>query len=385
MNLSVESRVKAHISTPYIDADGRGVEGAYAADYADCMKSPDDFREIQLGGGKDDALLKELEERCAALVERSKQFHNAILEREAERCKQRASEASQLGAHVQMLRAAQIEVERAEDSAKLDQAYHKRLESELDMDRYLRLLVKSNEAKLRDKEESVTERHARLREKAKLAREAQQLALHDEQRRADHLNAIQEKILVKLAREHEEREAEEIHRQMRDEYASIVKQRKRDAELALKEQEIRMAQEVDSLSWAQLRDKAVDAAQHAANELAEKNRTLAQIVMAENEAKEAQLYAEMKELQSRYESKALELQKEIKSKYKVGSYLEHLMKAAKGTAEREKKMFHGLTLLQNATMKPSQLTPVTAPQYTGPATKSIAVLTTISEPIKKKK
>ena len=48
MQISVENRVKAHISTCYSDADGRGTQFAFATDYADCMKPLKNFAEFLL-------------------------------------------------------------------------------------------------------------------------------------------------------------------------------------------------------------------------------------------------------------------------------------------------------------------------------------------------
>lgn len=382
MNLSVESRVKAHISTPYIDADGRGTEGAYAADYADCMKSPAEFQEILRGGGKDDALLAQLEAHCAALVERSKVFHVTMEQREAARKKAFAAAAAECSGSVQSVREEQIERDRGLDSAKLDAAYHKRLESELDMDRYLRLLAKSDEAKVRDREERVTDRHAKLKARAQAATASQQAAVAEEKRRSQHLEGLKERILLELAHQAHEREREEIEARRQQEWAELQKQRQRECECNIAKSLIRAAQEADSLNWARARDKAIADAQHAAAVLAEKKRTEAQLVIAKQQELEGAAYSSIKHLQRELELHAVELQGSVKQHYGVGSHLERLMQAARATAEVSKTTFHGLALLRDATLKPSALTPDTSPSFTGQATRTIGTLTNVSEPIR---
>ncbi|CUI14819.1 Hypothetical protein, putative [Bodo saltans] len=382
MNLSVESRVKAHISTPYIDADGRGVEGAYAADYADCMKSPAEFFRIQNGQGADDALAKQLEDHCASLVERSKVFRKVMEEREAERKKNLASDAASRGVAVSAQRVYQIELDRDSDNAKLDTAYHKRLESDMDMDRYMRLLVKSDEAKARDLEESVAARHARLREVAAAARQHQRAALDDEKRRREHLSGLKERMELDIAQQEEAKRARALEAQRKAELDDILLQRERESQLALEQTRIHVQQEIDRRNWELIKSNAVNASERAASEVCKQQEALAHLVVARESVKEEQLYNEMRELQYSFESGALELQSWIKEKYQVGSYLEKLMVAAKATAEKDKEMFHGLQLLQSATMFPSSLTSKAIPAYDGPTTRTIGVLTTVSEPVK---
>jgi hypothetical protein len=382
MNLSVESRVKAHISTPYIDADGRGVEGAYAADYADCMKTPAEFFRIQNGQGADDALAQQLEDHCASLVERSKVFRKVMEEREAERKKSLAFDAASRGVVVTAQREHQIELDRDADNAKLDSAYHKRLESDIDMDRYMRLLVKSDEAKTRDLEESVAARHARLREIASAARHHQRSALDDEKRRQAHLAGLKERMELDITQQEEAKRARELENQRKVELDVIRLQRERESQLALEQTRIHVQQDIDRRNWEQVKNNAINASERAAREVRNQQEALAHLVVDQESAKEEQLYTEMRALQSSFELRALELQAWIKNKYQVGSYLEKLMVAAKATAEKDKLMFHGLQLLQSATMLPSSLTSTATPAYDGPTTRTIGVLTTVSEPIK---
>jgi hypothetical protein len=382
MNLSVESRVKAHISTPYIDADGRGVEGAYAADYADCMKSPAEFRRIQDGQGVDDALAHQLESHCAALVERSKVFHKVMQEREAERKKSLAADAASRGVTVSAQREHQIELDRDGDSAKLDAAYHKRLESDLDMDRYMRLLVKSDEAKARDQEERIASRHQQLRDKANAARQHQTAALEDERRRREHLSGLRERLEMELAIQDEAKRARAIDAQRNAELAALLEERKRASQLAMEQLRIRVAQDIENREWEQVKKRAIDAAQCAADEVHKQQEALAQLVIGQHGAREEELYKEMRDLQTEFEQRALELQSWIKNKYKMGSYLEKLMVAAKASAEKDKTIFYGLRLLQSATLHPSSLTSPSLPTYDGPTTRTIGILTTVSEPVK---
>lgn len=382
MNLSVESRVKAHISTSYIDADGRGCERVFATDYADCMKSPAEFQRIQNGQGEDDALVKQLEEHCANLVERSKIFRKAMDEREASRKKALATEAASSGVAVSAQRALQIELDRDADSAKMDAAYHRRLESDLDMDRYLRLLVKSDEAKVRDQEEGVTSRHAQLKARAEAAKKFQRDALESEKRSTEHLEGLEARLVLQFAQQEEARRAQQLIDDQRKELDAMKTQRARDAELQLERTKIRVAQEIESRHWEDVKRKALASASHAALVVTQHDEALTTLVVSQEGAKEEALYQEMRRLQSEYEQRALELQQHIKSKYQVGSYLEHLMTAARATAERDKEMFHGLQLLQSATMHPSSLTSSATPAYSGPTTRTIAVLTTVSEPIR---
>lgn len=382
MNLSVESRVKAHISTPYIDADGRGVEGAYAADYADCMKTPEEFRRIQNGQGADDALAKQLEEHCAALVERSKVFRKVMEDREAERKRGLAADAASSGIAVSAQRAHQIELDRDCDSAALDAAYHKRLESDLDMDRYLRLLVKSEESKARDLEESVAQRHSKLREAAEAARQQQRIALDDEKRRQAHLSGLKERMELEIAQQDEARCLRALNAQRKAELDDILRRRDREAQLALEHTRIRVAQDVEARQWELVKRQAIDSAERAAAEVQKQQGALAHLVVEQEHTREAQLYEEMRALQASFEQRALELQSCIKNKYQVGSYLEKLMLAAKATAEKDKEIFHGLQLLHVATMLPSALTSPSLPAYEGPTTRTIGVLTSVSEPIK---
>lgn len=382
MNLSVESRVKAHISTPYIDADGRGVEGAYAADYADCMKSPAEFHRILNGHGADDALALQLEQHCASLIERSKVFRKVMEEREGERKKGLAADAASRGVAVAAQRVHQIELARDADNARLDAAYHKRLESDLDMDRYMRLLVKSDEAKTRDQEESVASRHAKLRDAASAARSHQRAAISDELRRREHIQGLKERLEMDIAAQEESKRADALERQRKSELDAIFLLREREAQLALERTRIRVQQDVEHRNWEQVKHNAISAAERAAAQVCKQEEELARLVAHQEDLKEEKLYSEMRALQSAYETRALELQSWIKSKYRVGSYLETLMAAAKATAEKDKEIFHGLQLLQSATMNPSSLTSPAIPAYDGPTTRSIGILTTVSEPIK---
>lgn len=382
MNLSVESRVKAHISTPYIDADGRGVEGAYAMDYADCMKPPEEFKQILNGGGKDDALLRELESHCSALVERSKAFRKAMDDIEAQRQKGLAAEAAAMGGAIAETRDRQMEEARHVDSANLDAAYHKRLESDLDMDRYMRMLVKSDEAKVRDHEESVASRHSRLKSLAAAAKASQRAALDDDARKKQHLEGIRERIAMELAAAEQQKEAAELAQQQLEELQSILQQHAREGELRQQQTLLRASQEAESMSWAAARDRAIAATAFVNQCVVENNKKLAQLRMSEEAKLESEQYDLLKDLQSAFESRALAIQRIVKDRFQVGSFLERLMQAAKVTAEKDKHPFHGLSALLGATMAPSSLTPLTKPTFDGPQTRSVAVLTTVSEPLR---
>lgn len=379
MELSVESRVKAHISTSYIDVDGRGTQAAYAADYADCMKPPEEFRRILAGDGADDRLAMELEAHCAAVVERSKKFQEAVQECERARVKQRAEEAAEVSAETHAARKHSIMVERAKDAATLDNAYHKRLESDLDMDRYLRLLTKSSEEIIRDHEEAVTNRHAKLKARSAAVRAAQAEARAQVQQSQQHLHNLEQRLLAEAVRQQEEREVTALQNKAKQEYEQIVTDRERDAILQRELAQIRRAKEQELAKWEEHRQATVDAREKASHAEQFHFARQASLDMEDNHKAEDLSYERLKALQQKHEEEAILIQELLKEHHGTGSYLEYLMSAAKGTAEKTHDSFLGLRLLQGATLAPSMLTAHVAP--TPVTTKSVAVITNVSEPI----
>ena len=379
MQISVENRVKAHISTSYIDADGRGTQFAFATDYADCMKPPEEFRRILAGEGADDKLALQLEAHCAAVIERSKKFQESVQQLEDDRVRKRAEDAAEVTQETHDARKQHIMMERAKDAAALDNAYHKRLESDLDMDRYIRMLTKSSEEIVRDHEESVSQRHAKLKARSAAVRAAQTEAKEQLVQRQQHLHNLEERLQTEAVRQQEAREVEQLDRQAREEYERIVVDRERDATLQRELAQIRRAKEAEMSAWQQKRQETIDARQKASDSEKHHFAEQAALDMEDQRKNEDVSYERLKALQQRHEEEAVLIQALLRQHHGTGTYLEHLMSAAKATADKSHQSFMGLRLLQGATMTPSMLTPPVGPAPV--TTRSIAVITNVSEPI----
>lgn len=363
MEISVESRVKAHISTAYINADGRGTENTYAVDYADCMKSPAEFAKIQAGVGEDHLLLQDLERRHAEVMRKSKEFEESLKQREAARLQGKVKGAAALATAIDAQRLQMREDAQQKESAALDAAYHHRTANDEAMAKYESLLCESAESKLRRKEVEVRQRHERLAALASQGRQQQAKAVEQQQQRDSRIRGIEDRTV---------REA--LDARQRQEDAAVQARAAAAARRAIADRtfQAQVAKDVDALQQAARDEEERIQALHR-RKVAEEQQVLAAVAlrskqqhdlaMRQAEGKICASYDRLRSLQLEHEAAAQLIQLEIQRNCNcdAGSFLEVLMLSARDASEAEGKLFHGLDLLCNATLQPSVGTPGVLP------------------------
>jgi hypothetical protein len=363
MEISVESRVKAHISTPYIDADGRGTQGAFAVDYADCMKSPLEFSKIQHGAGEDHQLLQQLEDRHAEVTRKAKQFHESLKQREADRLQGKVVSAAALADSIGVQRELQREEAQKKESAALDEAYHHRLDSDEAMNKYEGLLRESTESKLRRKEVEVRARHDRLAQLAQQGREHQARVIEQQRMRDARIHGIEERMVRQALEERRRQEAAEAERERREAVARAIAERNLQENVAKDVDALRRAAAAEEERIASLHRRKVAEEQQVLQTVATHSKQQHDLAMRQTEGSIHASYERLRSLQLDHEAAVRLLQLEIErhSNCSKGSFLEVLMASAREASEADGKLFRGLDLLCNATLKPSAVTPGVLP------------------------
>ena len=381
MNLSVESRVKAHISTPYIDADGRGTQNVFASDYADCMKSPAEFARIQRGGGEDEVLLRELEYRHAQVVRKTQEFRDAVTQREAARLRAKAADAAALASSIDGQRAVQREDDRQRESAALDEAYHNRLESDDAMEKYERLLHESAESQLHRREVDVAERHKKLELIAKRTKDQQRQVIDDQKRRDDHLHDIEQRMVQAALDSQRRCETEREETERKAAVARSIADRMRQEKLQRDIDEVRRSAELEQETAAAAHRRKVADEQQALQAVTFHVKAQLDLSSRQAESSTAESYERLRLLQIQHEEAAQLIKLELQKHCGRGSFLEVLMATARDKSESDGSIFHGLDLLCNATLKPSATTPSIMPVAEGArAPKSVGTMTDAAAP-----
>jgi len=161
VELSTAARVKAHISTAYIVADGRGTRPLPGLN---CLLPPAQFRALEAAEARDLAAELDAVERRAAAVDARLDARRAS--RDAQVRQQLLAEAADARTAcdaVAASRAARIVASRRADQETLDAAYARRLEGPDALAKF-EMLSKATPLQLvREREADVADRMARLR------------------------------------------------------------------------------------------------------------------------------------------------------------------------------------------------------------------------------
>jgi hypothetical protein len=381
MSLGVAARVKAHISTAYIDADGRGVralDGTGVSDRPDCMLSPAEFHArtradaapaaASIGPSSRGArqttveALREAETHAATVSEQLERRRNDTAEQERLWLQKDWQAVAAALFAVRQRRQERRDADRQELRAKLDRAYAKRGESGAAMAQFLALSRDTTATELRDREETAMADYVALHDRrerimVESAKRAEEQATREE-REHTVVTAVRE------ARATAQREAAalEAKRLFEKELAKVAEVRRRNQELQRQRDAIQLREDVERGVWRGKADRLVEAETHLAQVATSKEQALHMLVNAHRENQIGARYGELKKLQLEFERHAAEiailLQRETKG---TGVALELVMAAAKDTAKKKRTIFHGLELLATATYVPSGITPTTAP------------------------
>lgn len=252
MQLSVESLIKAHLSTAYIDASGDGTVNTYAKDYAACMLPPEEFRNITEENGS--MLVDEEEGKLLAITNHMKTFRATVDERELDRCVQRTLTSVETTKEVSNQRQSTHEKHKMEEDTLVEEAFRRRNDSELDANRFVLLSRPTEESLTRVKEHTVRERHDRLAALAKESRETQRQA-------QEHALYLEKKLQTSHQRSHaaelkrmQEREALDIQHKAWNEYQQLIGERQKATELAIAQDKQRSDAEAQMALWTTCRD-----------------------------------------------------------------------------------------------------------------------------------
>lgn len=237
-SLSVDSRVKAHISTMYICADGRGprnIDGSLRSRNSRppaCLLSPAEFHAMQLqtinerAGSTSDSLLGQSERNLADVESRLRALDQsrALALKELHR-----GDGATVAPRMQSILDERREGRKAAkeaDRAALAHSYIHRNDGPEAWKSYLENSKPSDAAKLRELEDEVHARRKALTDLARISTGAQVLAIENRKNLADHEHRVKTQLEV-VARQQEslderatrQRQSEAELRQLNDQRA----------------------------------------------------------------------------------------------------------------------------------------------------------------------
>lgn len=374
--------MKAHISTPYIDADGRGTRGAYAKDEAACMLDPAAFRALEGGGpAADSKLLSTLEVGERAVFSRAEDKSANIRAAEAQRVAAGNAAAADEMEAVGQRRAAAREAGREADANEHFLLYQRRNESERALQAFENSLKPSAEATVRDREESVGRRHRELMALRQRANARQTDAISAEDSRRAAAVAQGEAALARKLSEQAEADRAAMVESCKAEFEAIVRERERQTQIRRLEESVRLKQEVQFSLWARGRDEALATAQRLSEAATAAEQAAHEAELEAHNAIADRSYGAMKALHARLEAMCATLAVEINKVNKSGSCLGMLMAVAKEKATARGVPFRALCRVCEGTYAPTVYTPEVVPRPEV-LSATVACQTNVSEPVR---
>ena len=381
MNLSVAARVKAHISTPYIDADGRGTQGAYSSEYAECMRSPSEFHASQLGLGEIERALTTTETKSVVVEESLRQKVESIRRQDVTYTRSRIDQAKDHNEVMEASRAKTIDEDQNAEAVRLNTLFKRRDESESAMAAFESALKESDESKLRTREEAVRSRHSKLADLKIRAKVVQEDAARLEQERRAESTRANEAFVLKKINAIREADRVAIEEAARTQYESIVSDRAREAQLRKDEEAIRLRDALQTAAWSRDRKDALQRAERASEVALKAQRAMDDAEMEAAKLETNRSYEKMLEVHARLHALTAQLERDILELNGKRTSLNLLMGAARDVATARGVIFHGLKAVCDGTYVPGPYTPDVPPVPPKDMFKAVGSQTLVSEPV----